>query len=137
MPNFSHGSLATMEIDVANGTSYTAVTAYYNDVSLKEAIDTAETTVLGNTAKNYIPGLEDATFSLSGLFDPTLNGIITSCKRTVVAFRYRPSGAATGKVEFTGHCIMTSYKVDTSVSDAASQEAEFQVTNGVVVTVQP
>lgn len=133
---FSHGSLATMEIDPAGGTSYTAVTSYYKDVSLKDSIDTAETTTLGHTAKTYIPGLEDATFSLSGLFDPALNTIITSCKRVIVTFRYRPSGAGTGKIEYTGSAIMSSYKVDTSVSDAASQEAEFQVTNGVTVTVQ-
>jgi len=134
---FTHGSLATMDIDPAGGTAWTTVTAYYNDVSLKEDIDTAETTVLGNTAKNYIPGLEDGSFSLSGLFDPTINTLITSCKRVVVSFRYRPSGAGTGKIEYTGKCILTSYKVDTSVKDAASQDAEFQVTNGVVTTVQP
>lgn len=133
---FSHGSTATMGIDPTNATTYTDVTSYFNDVSLKESIDTAETTVLGNTAKNYIPGLEDATFSLSGFFEPTLDGIVASCKRVIVSFRYRPNGAGTGKVEYTGHCILTSYKLDTSASDAASQEIEFQVTNGVTVAVQ-
>lgn len=134
---FSHGSLATFGIDAAGGSSYTDVSAYFSDVSLKDAIDTAETTTLGKTSKNYIPGLEDATFSLSGLYDPTVDALVNSCKRVIVTFRYRPSGAATGKIEYTGSAILTSYKIDTTVSDAASIESEFQVTNGVTRAVQP
>lgn len=134
---FSHGSVATLEIDPAGGTSYTAVTTYLNDSSPAQDIDTPETTTFGKTAKTYIPGLEDGTFSLSGLYDPTADALFTSMKRVIVTFRYRPTGAGTGKPEFTGSAILTSYKLGTKVDEAATIEAELQVTGGLIRASQP
>lgn len=134
---FSHGSLAQIAFDPLGGTSYTLnATVYLNEASPSQEIDTAETTVLGNTAKNYIPGLEDGTFSCSGLFDPTFATAIQTMKRVIVSFRYRPAGTGTGLPEWTGKCIMTSYNVGTSVDEAATVELEFQITNGITVAAQ-
>lgn len=133
---FSHGSLATLDIDPAGGTSYTDVSEYLNEVGLETEIDTAETTTLGKTAKTYIPGLEDGTFECSGLYDPAFDALLDSCKRVVASFRYRPAGAGTGLPEFTGSVILSSYGVETTVDDAATIEAEFQVTDAITRSVQ-
>lgn len=135
---FTHGSLATLEIDPNGGTTYTDISEYLNEASPDIEIDTAETTTLGKTAKTYIPGLEDATFSLSGLFDPTADTLFYSLKRAVPnpTFRYRPAGAGTGLPEYTGEVILTSYSIGTTVDDAATIEAELQSTDSMTRTVQ-
>jgi hypothetical protein len=133
---FSHGSLATLEIDPAGATSYTDISEYLNEAGVEVDIDTAETTTLGNTAKTYIPGLEDGTFELSGLFDPAADALFDSCKRVIVTFRYRPAGAGAGLPQFTGQAVLSSYGIETTVEDAATIEAEFQVTGAITRTVQ-
>ena len=133
---FSHGSLATLEIDPAGGTSYTDISEYLNEASQEETVDTAETTTLGKTRKTYIPGLEDGTFSLSGLFDPTIDALLYSCKREIITFRYRPAGAGTGLPEYSGEAILTSYSISTTVDEAATIEGELQTTDTVTRTAQ-
>lgn len=133
---FSHGSEATFEIDPAGGTSYTDVSEYLNEVSQEGETDSAETTTLGNIHKTYIPGLLDDTFSLSGLFDPTFDAMLGTVQRVTVSFRYRPAGAGTGLPEYVGSAFMTSYTINTTVDDAATVEAEFQVTDTVTRNTQ-
>jgi hypothetical protein len=129
---FSHGSLAELAIDTAGGTSYTDdLTEYLNDASPDQEVDTAETTTLGKVAKTYIPGLEDATFSLAGLFDPDIDAVLSSIKRTIVSFRYRPAGTGAGLPEYTGDAILTSYNIGTTVDEAATVEGELQVSGGL------
>ena len=133
---FSHGSLATLEIDPAGGSSFTDISEYLNDASQEETVDTAETTTLGKTRKTYIPGLEDGTFSLSGLFDPAADALLYSCKRVIITFRYRPAGAGSGLPEYVGEAILTSYSISTTVDEAATIEAELQTTDTVTRTTQ-
>lgn len=133
---FSHGSLATLEIDPDGGTTYTDVSEFLNEASQEETVDTAETTTLGKTRKTYIPGLEDGTFSLSGLFDPDADALFYSLKRAVCSFRYRPAGAGAGLPQYVGDAILTSYSVSATVDEAATIEAELQTTDTVTRTVQ-
>lgn len=133
---FTHGSVATFAVDAAGGSSYTDLSVYLNEVGLDNETDTAETTVLGKIHKTYIPGLLDDTFSLSGLFDPTVDAFLAGIQRDVVSFRYRPAGAGTGLPEYTGLAFMTSYSIGTTVDEAATIEAEFQVTDTVTRAAQ-
>lgn len=135
---FTHGSLATLAIDAAGGTSYTDISSYLNEASPDFEVDTAETTTLGKTSKTYIPGLNDATFSLSGLFDPTVDALLWSLRRASPnpTFRYRPAGAGTGLPEYTGQVVLTSYSIGTTVDEAATIEAELQASDTITRTVQ-
>lgn len=133
---FNHGTIATLEVDPAGGSSYTNISAYLEDANNTRKTDTAETTTLGNTAKTYIPGLESGTFKLKGFFDPTFHALFNSMRRTVVTFRYRPAGAGTGLPEFTGSAFLTEYDVDAKVKDVVSVKANFQVTGAVGNAVQ-
>lgn len=131
MASFNHGSVATLSLD---GTD---VSQYLSEAGLELEIDTAETSALGTIAKTYVPGLEDATFSLSGMLDPTVDTLLHGFKRVAqVPFVYRPAGPGAGLPEYTGNCLMSSYSIEASVDDMAAIEAEFQVTGAVERALQ-
>ena len=131
---FVHGKSATFKLDNSSGT-LVDYSAYLKDFSLSRSIETAETTTFGvaGSAKTYIVGLSDATFSISGLFDSaadtTLAGVLGFA--TPLDFEYGPAGLTAGLVKYSGTCIMTGYNISASVGDAVQATADFQVT-GVI-----
>jgi hypothetical protein len=134
---FVHGKSAVFKLDNSSGT-LVDYSSYLNDVSLSRSIETAETTTFGvaGSAKTYIVGLSDATFSISGLFDSaadaTLAGVLGFA--TVLDFEYGPTGSTAGMVKYTGFCIMTGYNISASVGDAVQATADFQVTGQITRT---
>jgi hypothetical protein len=131
---FVHGKSAVFKLDNSSGT-LVDYSSYLNDVSLSRSIETAETTTFGvaGSAKTYIVGLSDATFSISGLFDSaadaTLAGVLGFA--TPLDFEYGPAGSTAGLIKYSGTCIMTGYNISASVGDAVQATADFQVT-GVI-----
>lgn len=130
---FSHGTRGRIWIDGF------AAACSLSDISSKGSIDTAEVTTLCKTAKNYIPGLQDETLSLSGFFDTNtttaalaLPYFLEARKQTIIPITYLPVGdtAIAGDPADMLYEMMTSFKIDTTVSDAASIESEFQSTIG-------
>ena len=45
------------------------LSAFFNEASASQDVETAETTTFGSSAKTYIIGLKDGTMSVSGMFD--------------------------------------------------------------------
>ncbi len=133
---FTHGTNAQLAIDVAGGTSYVDVSTYLEDVNQDTKTDKAETSTLGNTAKTYIPGLEDGTFKCKGFFDPTVDAIWNSARRVIVTFRYRPGGTGVGKVEYTGSAFLVNYQIDANVKDVVQGKVDFQITGPFARAVQ-
>jgi hypothetical protein len=72
---FVHGKDSVFKLDNASG-SLTDISAFVNNVDFPETADVAETTTLGDSSKSYIVGLKDATISISGLWDSTLDAIL-------------------------------------------------------------
>ena len=140
MPTFKHGKNAYFALDNASG-SLINISNSLNEISLPREIETAETTAFGDTDKTYITGLADATVSLSGMFDATVdaqvNGGITALKSGSVAtlsFEYGPAGSASANPKFTGEAIITSYEISSPVGDVVTYSLELQVTGGVTGT---
>lgn len=136
MPTFVHGKNAQFELGATN------LSNTLNEISLPREIETAETTTFGTQDKTYIVGLSDATVSLSGMFDATvdsaINTVISNLKSGSIAsasFVYGPSGSAAGKPKFTGEALVTSYEVSSPVGDVVTYSLELQVTGGVAGTV--
>lgn len=131
---FVHGKSAVFKLDDSGGT-LRDLSSYLNDVSLSRDIETAETTTFGvaGSAKTYIVGLSDATFSISGLFDATADGYLAGVlgASATLSFEYGPAGSTAGLVKYTGECIMTSYEVSAAVGDAVQASADFQVTGAI------
>lgn len=134
---FTHGinALVTINSVVLGG--------FFNDLSFERTVDTAETTTFGATgnAKTYIPGLTDATLSLSGLYDKTATtGVISALEAILaggaaVAAIVRPAGSVSGNYSYACNVILTSFPISSTVGDAVQVSADFQVTGPVTPTV--
>jgi predicted secreted protein len=129
---FTHGKDSSFKIDNSGG-SLTDISAYVNNVDFPETVDVAETTTLGDSAKSYIVGLSDATISISGLWDATLDGVLGGImgQSATVSFEYSPEGTASGKIKYTGEAIATSYNQASPVGDVVTFSADLQVSGAV------
>lgn len=142
---FVHGKNAyvAMEASVGAG-SVTDYSAYFNDVSLSRSIETAETTTFGDDDKEYIVGLKDATVSLSGLFDATMDGVLAGLLGAgkVVVHLATNGGTAsasnpvykldggTGDFSAPG-AIITSYDISPAVGDVIPFSVDVQVSGAI------
>ncbi len=92
-----------------------------------------EVTALGDSGAKFIPGLEDVTVNLRGLFDDTatagpdavLGPLRTNT--TPVTFEYGPEGTAVGGVKYSGTCWVTLYELRSRVGNLVEWLATLQV----------
>jgi hypothetical protein len=128
---FVHGKNAVFSIDNA-ATSLTDITAYVTGVDFPRTADTAETSVFGVSSKTYVVGLKDATISIEGVWDPTVDAVLDGILGTVAgSFEYGPEGDTAADIKYTGECICTAYSPPATISDAGKFSATFQVTGDV------
>ena len=132
---------AVFKIDDTGGTIRN-LSAYITDIGgLPGPRNLNEVTALGDTGTKSIPGLEDVTISLSGIFDDTATtgpDAVFGALRTntaAVDFEYSPKGATTGFVKYSGTCWVETYEVGASVGSrvefSVSLKVEGAVTKGV------
>jgi predicted secreted protein len=140
VPTFKHGKNAYFALDGV-AASLVNISNTLNEISMPREIETAETTAFGTGDKTYITGLADATISLSGMFDATVDtqiaGNITNLKSGSVSslsFEYGPAGSAGSSPKFTGEALITSYEISSPVGDVITYSLELQVTGGVTGT---
>ena len=92
-----------------------------------------EVTALGDSGAKFIPGLEDATVALSGIFDDTATtgpDAVLGPLRThgsAVDFEYGPEGSGTGDVKYSGTCWVLSYELRSRVGNRVEWSAVVQV----------
>ena len=129
---FVHGKDSVIKIDNSSG-SLTDISAYVNNIDFPISADVAETTVMGVDNKTYIVGLKDASLSISGLWDATIDGIlgVVVGQSATLSFEISPEGTASGKIKYTGEMICTEYGQNPPVGDVVSYSASFQVTGAV------
>ena len=129
---FVHGKNSVMKLDNASG-SLTDISAYVNNVDFPETADVAETSVLGASNKTYLAGLKDATIGLTGFFDATADAIFGAVigQSATLSFEYSPEGTASGKIKYTGECILTNYALSSPVGDAVAYSCDLQVSGAV------
>lgn len=131
MPTFRHGKTTTVLVNQYN------LSAYLNEATPSQSIDTGETTTFGSSAKTYIPGLRDGTISCSGLYeaastdavDTVLQATITGSGDDVLTIA--TEGNTTGRRAQLAAVDTTSYEVSAAVADVVSVKAEFQVDGGI------
>lgn len=131
---FSHGKNTYFGLgDATDETVADNISSYLNEVSFPETVETADTANFGSSAHTYVIGLTDATISLSGMWDPTVDSRFTGLlgNETAVAFEYGPAGGTTGKTKYSGNAYITSYEVSGGIGDMVSFSAELQVTGAV------
>jgi len=133
MPTFVHGKSTHFEVDDTGGTPRD-ISDTLTSVDFPETIDTAETTAFGSTSKSYIVGLRDATLSVSGIWDATVDGYFIGTEPASRTFIYGPAGDTGGNVKYTGEAILTSFSISNPVGDVVTYSADFQVTGDVTRT---
>lgn len=109
---------------------------YFDDVTIPNSIDVAETSTFGQDAKTYVEGLSDATIDAGGKWDDTavtgpdvvLAGLMGGGEHTVII---GPSGSAAGKRRITVTAILTSYEVSMPLGDVVAFTASWQVSGPV------
>ena len=129
---FVHGKSSVFKLDNASG-SLTDISSFVNNVDFPETADVAETSVLGASNKTYIVGLKDATISLSGLFDATVDAILGAVvgQTATLSYEYSPEGTASGKIKYTGEAILTNYALSSPVGDVVAYSADLQCSGAV------
>ena len=129
---FVHGKDSVFKLDNSGG-SLTDISSYVNNVDFPETADVAETSVLGASAKTYIVGLTDSTIGLTGFFDATADAIFGAVigQSATLSFEYSPEGTSSGKVKYTGECILTNYALSSPVGDVVAYSADLQVSGAV------
>lgn len=109
---------------------------YFNEASVSNDVEVAETTAFGDSAKQYISGLRDGTLSAAGMFDgseeavdQTLSSVIGNDAADVISLA--PDGVVVGRRSFSAAARQTSYEVSSPVSDVVTVSLEVQATDGV------
>ena len=129
---FVHGKSSVFKLDNASG-SLTDISSFVNNVDFPETADVAETSVLGASNKTYLVGLKDATIGLTGFFDATADAIFGAVigQSATLSFEYSPEGTASGKIKYTGECILTNYALSSPVGDVVAYSGDLQVSGAV------
>jgi predicted secreted protein len=130
MPTFVHGKSTDFELDDTGGTSR-SLSNVLTSVDFPETIETATTTAFGATSQSYIVGLRDASISVSGLWDATVDGYIIGTEPATRSFIFGPAGTTSSNVKYTGECILTSYSISAPVGDVVTFSLDLQVTGNV------
>jgi hypothetical protein len=127
---FVHGKNTVFKVDDSGGTLRT-ISAYVTSVDFPQTADTAETTAFGSTNKSYVAGVKDATVSIEGIWDPTVDGYLYGIVGQTVSIEYGPEGATALDKKYTCEAICTNYTPPSSIDDAVKFSAEFQVSGAV------
>jgi hypothetical protein len=113
------------------------ISAYLNEANSSMSIDTAETSAFGSSAKTYIVGQNDATVSLSGMFDgdatavnAVFESIIDNDLTPAFTIAY-DGGLGVGNDCSIGTAKQTSYEITAPVGDVVAVSGELQVTGGI------
>lgn len=112
------------------------LTSFLNEATASQEVETAETTVFGNSAKTYIVGLKDGTVSASGMFDGAANAVDEVLAATVGSDTLAPvtvgyEGLALGKRVSLLMAKTTSYEVSSPVGDVVSVSYDAQSDGGI------
>ena len=108
MPTFTHGKNAAFKIDDSGGT-LRDISNVLTDVAVSRTADVAEVSAFSNSSKAYVAGLKDATITISGSFDATVDGYLSGILGVEGSFEFYPIGTTGGNPKASGEAICTSY----------------------------
>ena len=130
MPTFTHGKNAAFRIDDSGGT-LRDISDVLTDVSISRTADVAEVSAFSNSSKAFVAGLKDATLTISGSFDATVDGYLSGILGAEGSFEFYPIGTTGGNPKASGEAIMTSYDRTPDIGGAVTFTAAFQVSGDV------
>jgi len=123
------GSSGVVKI-AANGGSV-AVVGEVRTFSIETSADTIEDSVMGDTARTYLAGLESSTVSIECYWDDADAQQLELDGRNDIDFEIYPTGTATGEKYYTGGGIVTSKSITTSFDGMVEASFSIQVSGAV------
>lgn len=132
MPTFRHGKNSVFKVDNSGGT-LTNISDVLNNVSMPREVETVETTSFGSSYRSYVVGFQNATISIEGTWDATVDAHLAGIlgQDATVSFEYGPEGSTAGYVKYTGEAYMTSYETSGAVGEVVTFSAELQVSGAI------
>lgn len=140
MPQFDAKTQYFAVVD-SDGSSTRNLSSYLTSIEglpgERELVDTSK---IGDSGHTFTPSLQNAPFSVDGIYNNENNGIHAvlanlRAMSTATTFAYGPSGNSTGaspaSVRISGSCWLRSYVITGRVGSAVSFRAQFQ-SEGVV-----
>jgi len=132
MPTFRHGKNSVFKVD-DSGATLRDISNVLNNVSFPREVETVETTSFGSSYRTYVVGFQNATISIEGTWDATVDGYLAGIlgQDATVSFEYGPEGSTAGYVKFSGEAYCTSYETSGAVGEVVTFTAEFQVSGAI------
>lgn len=130
---FSTGRTVDVQLDNSGG-SLIDLSTYSEGVNLEQEGEAVEVTKSGDTARTYLVGLKNNTFSVSWIVDPTLSAHMNGIINVKGSFQVGPSGDESGKDKYTGEAICLNYRQTSTVGGAVKATSDFQVDGAVTRT---
>ena len=143
MAGFQHSKNSRFNLDDSGGV-LRKVTAYITGVDgLPGEQELSDISAFGDGGHKFIPGLKNAQFSVSFLFnsDPSSSGGFTDLilnifgSTTTKTFEYYPDGQSSvaGIRSITGECWLTSAPIVSAVGESVAGTANFQVDGATTI----
>jgi len=137
-----HGKGSAFTITDIGGTERD-LSQFCDSVELPQTVATAETSGMGDSWQEFIPGMAGATISISGSWDNTattgpdvvLGGLMgaggVKTNGDPPTFEYGPEGSTNVLIRYTGTAILTGYTPSSPVGGKVSFSATLLVTGAV------
>lgn len=134
---FKAGKDSWIALDNVAG-SLTNISPYVDNVDHGQSVEQLEVSVMGTSAKQFIPGLTDGdTITISGPYDVTLYSQITGLKAAQAAgsstctYTYGPGGSVASQAKVSCETYVASVGLSSGVGGRAEFSASLQVTGAV------
>jgi hypothetical protein len=134
MATYIHGKGAKFFIDDASG-SLTEISDVVTEAKISISTDTADTSHFGSNSKTYIIGQNDATSSVTALFDRARLTMLTAAAAalqagtiTSLTVVLAPEGNGTGAIKISQEMIITGLDISASVGDVVGASFDLQRT---------
>lgn len=103
--------------------------------SIEYMSDTVEDTVIGDSARTYLPTLKSFTASVDAFWDETdTNGQVALVVGTSVTFSIYPEGDTSGDTYYTGSGIITGRTISSSVGEMITANFSIQGSGDLTAT---
>jgi hypothetical protein len=127
---FTHGKNTYLAFGTIN------LSPYLNSVDRSRGAATAETTVFGVPATQFVNGIVNTTFTCTGLFDQAVvSSVIAAVGGTAQTIVYGPAGSATGSPKESVQGLLIDYGITGAVADAVAMSLNWQASGTVTDSV--
>ncbi len=134
-PTFRSGKSGYFSITSATGGTVN-LSSGLSETSLNRVAQALKVTTYGDSDENFIPGLRDATITLSGHFASTYEPILAALLGSTGggAWVFGPESTANGRRKTSGASVLTGYVVGAPVGDKVSMSLTLQCSGSITAT---